>query len=72
MVAYITHGVLSGGAVAKIMASKIEKLFITDTIVPTEAVRVASNIEVLSLAGLIGEAIERTADEKSVSTLFFN
>jgi ribose-phosphate pyrophosphokinase len=72
VVAYITHGVLSGGAVAKIMASKIERLFITDTIVPTEAVRVASNIEVLSLAGLIGEAIERTADEKSVSTLFFN
>ncbi|MGB9026121.1 MAG: phosphoribosyltransferase family protein, partial [Rhodomicrobium sp.] len=71
VVAYITHGVLSGGAVARIMASKIEKLFITDTIVPTEAVRVAVNIEVLSLAGLIGEAIERTSDEKSVSTLFF-
>jgi ribose-phosphate pyrophosphokinase len=71
VVAYITHGVLSGGAVAKIMASKIQKLFITDTIVPTEAVRVAANIEVLSLAGLIGEAILRTSDEKSVSTLFF-
>ncbi len=71
VVAYITHGVLSGGAVAKIMASKIEKLFFTDTIVPTEAVRVAANIEVLSLAGLIGEAILRTSDEKSVSTLFF-
>ncbi len=71
VVAYITHGVLSGGAVAKIMASKIEKLLITDTIVPTEAVRVAANIEVLSLAGLIGEAILRTSGEKSVSTLFF-
>jgi ribose-phosphate pyrophosphokinase len=71
VVAYITHGVLSGGAVARIMASKIEKLFITDTIVPTEAVRVAANIEVISLAALIGEAIERTSDEKSVSTLFF-
>lgn len=71
VVAYITHGVLSGGAVAKIMASKIEKLVITDTIVPTEAVRVAANIEVLSLASLIGKAIERTSDEKSVSTLFF-
>ena len=71
VVAYITHGVLSGGAVAKIMASKIEKLVITDTIVPTEAVRVAANIEVLSLASLIGQAIERTSDEKSVSTLFF-
>ena len=71
VVAYITHGVLSGGAVARIMASKIEKLFITDTILPTEAVRVAANIEVLSLAALIGEAILRTSDEKSVSTLFF-
>ena len=71
VVAYITHGVFSGGAVARIMASKIEKLVITDTIVPTEAVRVAANIEVLSLAGLIGEAILRTSDEKSVSNLFF-
>ena len=69
--AYITHGVLSGGAVAKIMASKIQKLFITDTILPTEAVRVAANIEVISIAGLIGEAIQRTSNEKSVSTLFF-
>jgi ribose-phosphate pyrophosphokinase len=70
VVAYITHGVLSGGAVAKIMASDIERLIITDTIVPTEAVRVASNIEVLSLAGLIGEAILRTSGEESVSSLF--
>jgi ribose-phosphate pyrophosphokinase len=70
VVAYITHGVLSGGAVARIEASKIEKLFITDTILPTEAVRVAANIEVLSLASLIGEAIQRTAGEESVSSLF--
>jgi ribose-phosphate pyrophosphokinase len=70
VVAYITHGVFSGGAVARIMASKIEKLLITDTIVPTEAVRVASNIEVLSLASLIGDAIQRTAGEESVSSLF--
>jgi ribose-phosphate pyrophosphokinase len=52
------------------MASRIETLVITDTIVPTEAVRVASNIEVLSLASLIGEAIQRTALEESVSSLF--
>jgi ribose-phosphate pyrophosphokinase len=70
VVAYITHGVLSGGAVARIMASKIEKLLITDTIVPTEAVRIASNIEVLSMAALIGEAILRTSGEESVSSLF--
>jgi ribose-phosphate pyrophosphokinase len=68
--AYITHGVFSGGAVARIMASKIETLVITDTIVPTEAVRVASNIEVISLAALIGEAIQRTSGEESVSSLF--
>ncbi len=71
VVAYLTHGVLSGGAVARIMASKIEKLIITDTIVPTEAVRVAANIEVISLASLIGEAILRTSNERSVSNLFF-
>jgi ribose-phosphate pyrophosphokinase len=70
VMAYITHGVCSGGAVARIMASRIETLVITDTIVPTEAVRVASNIEVLSLASLIGEAIQRTALEESVSSLF--
>jgi ribose-phosphate pyrophosphokinase len=70
VVAYITHGVFSGGAVARIMASGIETLVITDTIVPTEAVRVASNIEVLSLAALIGEAIQRTSGEESVSSLF--
>jgi len=70
-VAYITHGVLSGCAAARIMASKIEKLIITDTIVPTEAVRVAANIEVISLAALIGEAIMRTSNERSVSNLFF-
>jgi ribose-phosphate pyrophosphokinase len=70
VIAYITHGVFSGGAVARIMASRIETLVITDTIVPTEAVRVASNIEVLSLASLIGEAIMRTASEESVSSLF--
>ncbi len=70
VVAYITHGVFSGGAVARIMASKIQTLVITDTIVPTEAVRVASNIEVLSLGALIGEAIQRTSGEESVSSLF--
>jgi ribose-phosphate pyrophosphokinase len=70
VVGYITHGVFSGGAVARIMASRLETLVITDSIVPTEAVRVANNIEVLSLASLIGEAIHRTALDESVSSLF--
>jgi len=68
--AYITHGVLSGGAVARITASRLKELVITDTIQPTEAVRVARNIRVLSIATLIGEAIGRTATEESVSSLF--
>ena len=68
--AYITHGVLSGGAVARITNSKLKELVITDSIQPTEAVRAARNIRVLSVATLIGEAIERTASEESVSSLF--
>ena len=68
--AYITHGVLSGGAVARISASKLKELVITDSIEPTEAVRNAPNIRSLSIATLIGEAIDRTASEESVSSLF--
>jgi ribose-phosphate pyrophosphokinase len=68
--AYITHGVLSGGAVARISASKLKELVVTDTIQPTEAMRVAKNIRVISIAPLIGEAIARTAKEESVSSLF--
>ena len=68
--AYITHGVLSGGAVARITASRLKELVITDSIQPTEAVRVAANIRVLSIATLIGDAIARTAAEELVSSLF--
>src|SRR5713101_5416095 len=68
--AYITHGVLSGGAVARITASRLKELVITDSIQPTQAVRVSRNIRVLSVASLIGEAIGRTAAEESVSSLF--
>jgi ribose-phosphate pyrophosphokinase len=68
--AYITHGVLSGGAVARITASRLKELVITDSIQPTQAVKVAHNIRTLSVASLIGEAIGRTAAEESVSSLF--
>jgi ribose-phosphate pyrophosphokinase len=68
--AYISHGVLSGGAVARITASQLKELVITDSIQPTEAVRVARNIRTLSIATLIGSAIGRTAAEESVSSLF--
>ena len=68
--AYITHGVLSGGAVTRIASSRLKELVITDSIQPTEAVRSAANIRTLSVATLIAEAINRTAAEESVSSLF--
>ncbi|MDP2732898.1 MAG: ribose-phosphate pyrophosphokinase, partial [Hoeflea sp.] len=68
--AYITHGVLSGGAVARVAASKLKELVITDSIQPTQAIQSAPNIRVISTASLIGEAINRTAAEQSVSSLF--
>ncbi|MGY6567767.1 MAG: ribose-phosphate pyrophosphokinase [Salinarimonas sp.] len=68
--AFITHGVLSGGAVSRIANSKLKELVITDSIMPTEAVKVARNIRVLSIDTLLGEAIARTASESSVSSLF--
>jgi ribose-phosphate pyrophosphokinase len=68
--AYITHGVLSGGAVTRITSSRLKELVITDSIQPTEAIRGAANIRTLSVASLIAEAIGRTAAEESVSSLF--
>ncbi|HEX7789842.1 MAG TPA: ribose-phosphate pyrophosphokinase [Afipia sp.] len=68
--AYLTHGVLSGGAVARITSSRLKELVITDSIQPTDVVRKAANIRVLSVASLIAEAIGRTASEESVSSLF--
>jgi ribose-phosphate pyrophosphokinase len=68
--AYVTHGVLSGGAVARVAASPIEKLVLTDSIVATEAVRLSRNVTQLTIAPLIAEAILRTHEEKSVSSLF--
>jgi ribose-phosphate pyrophosphokinase len=68
--AYITHGVLSGGAVSRITSSRLKELVITDSIMATEAVRNAPNIRSLPIAPLIAEAIGRTAAEESVSSLF--
>ena len=68
--AYISHGVLSGGAAARIAGSRLKELVITNSILPTEAVRKATNIRTLSIAPLIAEAIARTAAEESVSSLF--
>jgi ribose-phosphate pyrophosphokinase len=68
--AYVTHGVLSGGAVARVSASPLDELVMTDSIQATEAVRVAQNIRQISIAPLLGEAMRRISDEHSVSSLF--
>lgn len=68
--AYAVHGVLSGGAVARIAQSPLKSMVITDSIPATEAVRNAVNIEQIPVAPLIGEAIRRTSEERSISALF--
>lgn len=70
VVSYVTHGVLSGGAVARVNNSSLKELVITDSIQATEAVSESSRIRSLPMAALIGEAIRRIADESSVSSLF--
>ena len=67
---YITHGVLSGGAIARVNNSQLKELVITNSIQPTKAIKESQNIRVLTIATLIGEAISRTAAEESVSSLF--
>jgi ribose-phosphate pyrophosphokinase len=68
--AYVTHGVLSGGAVARVTASPVKALVVTDSIVATEAVRAAHNIRQVTIAPLMAEAIRRISEERSVSSLF--
>ena len=68
--AYVTHGVLSGGAVARVVSSPLESLVTTDRILATEAVRVSRNIRQLTIAPLMAEAIRRITEERSVSSLF--
>ncbi len=70
VVAYCTHGVLSGGAVARVEGSLLNELVITDSIRPTAEAQDAARIRTLTIAPLLGEAIKRIADESSVSSLF--
>ena len=67
---YVSHGVLSGGAVEKIKKSKIKNLVVTDTIDNSEKVKKVKNIEILSISHLVGEAIKRISNSTSVSDLF--
>jgi ribose-phosphate pyrophosphokinase len=68
--AYVSHGVFSGGAVARVAASPMDLMVTTDSISATEAVRLAKNIRQLTIAPLLAEAIRRISEERSVSSLF--
>ncbi len=68
--AYVTHGVLSGEAVERVNKSSLTKLIVTDTIEESDLVIKSDKIEVISISSLLGEAIKRISDEKSVSSLF--
>jgi len=68
--AYVTHGVFSGEAVARVAKSPLDRLVITDSIMATEAMDATGNIEQVTIAPLLGEAILRISEEKSVSSLF--
>ena len=68
--AYVTHGVLSGSAVSRVLHSPLQNLVTTDSIQATEPIKLASNIRQISIATILGEAIRRVHTESSVSSLF--
>jgi ribose-phosphate pyrophosphokinase len=70
VIAYCTHGVLSGGAVARVASSTLKELVITDSISTYEAAAATDKIRILTIAPLLAEAVRRIADESSVSSLF--
>lgn len=70
VLAYITHPILSGGAVEKISKSALDELVVTDTIPLSDAAKGAGRIRQLSVAALLAETIRRIREEESVSSLY--
>jgi ribose-phosphate pyrophosphokinase len=70
VVAYCTHPVLSGPAIANLEASQLDQLVVTDTIPLSPAARACSRIRQLSVAELLAETIRRIAFGESVSSLY--
>ena len=68
--AYVSHGVLSNGAVDRIDKSPLETLIITDSIEATPAIIASAKVKQISIAPLMAEAIIRISQERSVSSLF--
>jgi ribose-phosphate pyrophosphokinase len=72
VVAYITHAVLSGGAVERVASSSLDELVVTDTIPLSDAAKECPRIRQLSVASLLAETIRRIRDEESVSSLYID
>lgn len=70
VIAYSTHAVLSGNAVARIAESELDKLVVTDTIPLSEEAKNSNRINQLSVASLFGESMLRISNESSLSSLF--
>jgi ribose-phosphate pyrophosphokinase len=70
VVAYCTHPVLSGGAVARIAASDMDEIVVTDTIPLSPDAQACPRIRQLSCAQLLAETMTRISNEESVSSLF--
>ena len=72
VLAYITHPVLSGGALDRISKSVLDELVVTDTIQLSEAAKASPKVRQLSVAGLLAETMRRIRDEESVSSLYID
>jgi ribose-phosphate pyrophosphokinase len=68
--AYASHGVLSGPAAERIAASKLHELVITDSILQPESIMSTGKVRLITIAPLLGEAITRVYDGRSVSCLY--
>ena len=70
VIAYCTHAVLSGNAIANISASVLDELVVTDTIPLSTNAKACERIRVLSSASLLAEAVRRVSNEESISAMF--
>jgi ribose-phosphate pyrophosphokinase len=70
VVAYCTHAVLSGNALANVQNSQLDELIVTDTIPLSEDAKAISKIRQLTIADLLAESMRRVANEESISALF--
>jgi ribose-phosphate pyrophosphokinase len=64
------HGIFAGPAVERLKAAPIDEIVVTDTVPLCEVTRELDNLKVLTVAELLGEAIDRIHNNKSVSAIF--